>query len=65
MVPFSPLGRAFLTGAAKDVTQLPEDDLRCTIARPRFEPEAFASNSQLLVPFAEIAEKNDLSLIHI
>ena len=65
MVPFSPLGRAFLTGAAKDVTQLAEDDLRCTIARPRFEPEAFASNSRLLVPFAEIAEKNGCTMAQL
>ncbi len=65
MVPFSPLARAFLTGAAKDVTQLPDDDLRCTIARPRFEPEAFASNSRLLVPFAEIAQKNDCTMAQL
>ena len=65
MVPFSPLARAFLTGTAKDVTQLPEDDLRCTIARPRFEPEAFASNSRLLVPFAEIARKNDCTMAQL
>jgi len=43
MVPFSPLGRAFLTGAASDVTELVDGDLRTTIARPRFEPEAFRS----------------------
>ena len=61
MVPFSPLGRAFLTGKAKDVSQLPDDDLRCTIARPRFEPEAFAQNSKLLEPFGAIAQANDCS----
>jgi len=65
MVPFSPLARAFLTGKAKDVTQLPENDLRCTIARPRFEPEAFASNSQMLVPYAEIAEKNNCTMAQL
>lgn len=61
-VPFSPLGRAFLTGKAKDVDHLPDDDLRSTIARPRFEPEAFAQNIKLLVPFAEIAKTNNCSM---
>ena len=65
MVPFSPLARAFLTGKGMDVSRLPENDLRCTIARPRFEPEAFASNSRLLVPFAEIAEKNNCTMAQL
>lgn len=65
MVPFSPLARAFLTGKAVDVTQLSEKDLRCTIARPRFEPEAFKKNSELLVPFAEIAEQNNCSMAQL
>lgn len=61
-VPFSPLGRAFLTGTACDVSELPEDDLRATIARPRFEPDAFRQNSKLLVPFADIARQNDCTM---
>ncbi len=65
MVPFSPLGRAFLTGKAADVTQLTENDLRCTIARPRFEPEAFKKNSELLTPFAEIAQQNNCSMAQL
>ncbi|OED38599.1 aldo/keto reductase [Chromatiales bacterium (ex Bugula neritina AB1)] len=65
LVPFSPLGRAFLTGKAQDVSQLPENDLRCTIARPRFEPQAFAENSALLGPFAEVAEKNGCSMAQL
>ncbi len=65
MVPFSPLGRAFLTGKACDVSQLPEKDLRCTIARPRFEPEAFAENSRLLIPYAEIAEQNNCTMAQL
>ena len=56
MVPFSPLGRQFLTGQSPDVSQLPDDDLRCTIARPRFEPEAFAKNMQLMTRYGEIAD---------
>jgi len=65
LVPFSPLGRAFLTGKAKDVSQLPDDDLRCTIARPRFEPEAFAQNIKLLEPFGAIAQANDCSMAQL
>jgi len=65
MVPFSPLGRAFLTGTATDVNQLVEGDLRTTIARPRFEPEAFRQNSKLLIPFAEIAEQHKCSMAQL
>jgi aryl-alcohol dehydrogenase-like predicted oxidoreductase len=65
LVPFSPLGRAFLTGEAKDVSQLPDEDLRCTIARPRFEPEAFAQNKKLLEPFEAIAQANDCSMAQL
>ncbi len=65
MVPFSPLGRAFLTGKSADVGQLIETDLRCTIARPRFEPEAFKKNSELLVPYGKIAEENNCSMAQL
>jgi len=64
-VPFSPLARAFLTGKATDVTQLADDDIRSTIARPRFEPDAFAQNSKLLQPYADIAVKNKLSMAQL
>lgn len=47
-VPFSPLGRGFLAGSAHDVDTLAADDLRATIARPRFEPAAFRANLALL-----------------
>jgi len=64
-VPFSPLGRGFLTGKAADVTQLTDRDLRCTIARPRFEPEAYAENVKLLKPYAEIAATNNCSMAQL
>lgn len=64
-VPFSPLGRQFLTGKASDVTHLTDNDLRCTIARPRFEPAAFAENMKLLIPFSEIAAQNNLSMAQL
>lgn len=56
-VPFSPLGRQFLTGKAHPVTALADDDLRATIARPRFEPDAFAANTQLLEAFSAVADR--------
>lgn len=64
-VPFSPLGRGFLTGKAHDVTQLTKDDIRCTNARPRFEPEAFAANSKLLQPYAELAKQQGCTLAQL
>ena len=64
-VPFSPLARQFLTGKAKDVTQLTENDIRCSIARPRFEPEAFAQNVKLLEPYGEIAERVGCSMAQL
>ena len=64
-VPFSPLGRQFLTGRCGDVTTVPEDDIRATIARPRFEPEAFARNSRLLVPYAAIAGRVGCSMAQL
>jgi aryl-alcohol dehydrogenase-like predicted oxidoreductase len=65
MVPFSPLARAFLTGKATDITQMEEGDLRTSIARPRFEPEAFKKNSELLKPYAEIAEQNHCTMAQL
>lgn len=56
-VPFSPLARQFLTGKCGDVTTVLDNDIRATIARPRFEPDAFARNRELLKPFGVIADR--------
>ena len=64
-VPFSPLARQFLTGKSPDVSSLPEDGIRATIARPRFEPENFALNRKLLQPYGEIAERIGCSLAQL
>jgi aryl-alcohol dehydrogenase-like predicted oxidoreductase len=64
-VPFSPLGRGFLAGSAMDVSGLPEKDLRATIARPRFEPDAFRANQELLVPFSRIAQENGCTMAQL
>ena len=41
-VPYSPLGKGFLTGAIGKNTKLPEGDFRAST--PRFQPEAIAKN---------------------
>ena len=65
LVPFAPLARGFLTGCASDVSALSVDDIRCTNARPRFEPDAFAANETLLPPYRAIAERVGCSLAQL
>lgn len=64
-VAFSPLGRQFLTGKSTDCSTLDNSNFRATIARPRFEPENFAENEKLLVPFAEIAKREGCSMAQL
>jgi aryl-alcohol dehydrogenase-like predicted oxidoreductase len=52
-VPFSPLGRGFLSGGVKNLARLGEDDFRRT--GPRFQPENFQRNLALLTKFEAIA----------
>lgn len=52
-VPFSPLGRAFLTGRLKDMSKLGDDDLRQTM--PRFQGDNFQHNLTLLNEYEQIA----------
>ena len=52
-VPFSPLGRGFLTGRFKAMADLAEDDVRRTY--PRFQPGNFESNMQLVRKVEQIA----------
>lgn len=56
-VPFSPLGRAFLTGAVKDMSELGADDMRQTM--PRFLGDNFQHNLGLLQQFESLAEENE------
>jgi aryl-alcohol dehydrogenase-like predicted oxidoreductase len=53
-VPYSPLGRGFLTGQIRSLDDLPEDDWRR--GNPRFQEEAFAENLRLADRVAELAE---------
>lgn len=56
LVPFSPLGRGFLTGTAKRAEDYPEGDFRR--GDPRFQGENFAANMRAADAVREIAEAN-------
>ncbi|MDF2974563.1 MAG: putative aldo/keto reductase [Microvirga sp.] len=53
-VPFSPLGKGFLTGAINDGTSFAEGDIRNTL--PRFEADARTANQALVNVVGEIAD---------
>src|SRR6201999_1259229 len=53
-VPFSPLGKGFLTGAINENTQFDSTDFRSIV--PRFSPEARKANQKLVDVLGEIAE---------
>jgi aryl-alcohol dehydrogenase-like predicted oxidoreductase len=52
-VPFSPLGKGFLTGAISESTQFDASDFRNTV--PRFTPEARKANTALVELLTKIA----------
>jgi aryl-alcohol dehydrogenase-like predicted oxidoreductase len=54
-VPFSPLGKGFLTGQIADSITFADSDIRSTI--PRFEPEARKANQPIVDLVARIAER--------
>jgi aryl-alcohol dehydrogenase-like predicted oxidoreductase len=54
-VPYSPLGRGFLTGKIKKPEDLPKDDYRLTT--PRFQGENFERNLELVKRVEEIARE--------
>jgi aryl-alcohol dehydrogenase-like predicted oxidoreductase len=53
-VPFSPLGKGFLTGAIDENTQFHSTDFRNIV--PRFSPEARRANQKLVDVLGEIAQ---------
>jgi aryl-alcohol dehydrogenase-like predicted oxidoreductase len=55
LVPFSPLGRGFLTGKMNENTTFDSSDLRGTL--PRFTPEARKANQRLVDLLGQIAER--------
>ena len=56
LVPFSPLGRGFLTGHIDQTTQFGEGDIRATL--PRFTAEARAANQAVVDLLGRIARDN-------
>jgi aryl-alcohol dehydrogenase-like predicted oxidoreductase len=54
-VPFSPLGRGFLTGAITESTTFDSNDFRHVV--PRFTPEARKANQGLVDQLGRIAER--------
>lgn len=58
-VPFSPLGRGFLTGAIGAAATFAAGDLRSTI--PRFAPEALGANQALVEQVAGIARRKGVT----
>lgn len=55
LVPYSPLGKGFLTGAMSKETALADTDFRKTL--PRFTPEAMEKNQALVDLLQRIAEE--------
>ena len=62
-VPFSPLGRGFLTGAIDQNTTFAKDDFRNII--PRFTPEARSANQGLVDLLKAIAERKNATAAQI
>jgi aryl-alcohol dehydrogenase-like predicted oxidoreductase len=56
-VPYSPLGKGFLTGAMSKETKLGEGDFRSIL--PRFTPEAMEKNQALVDLLKRIAERKE------
>jgi aryl-alcohol dehydrogenase-like predicted oxidoreductase len=54
-VPYSPLGKGFLTGKMNENTKLDSTDFRSTL--PRFTPEAMKANQALIDLLASIADR--------
>jgi aryl-alcohol dehydrogenase-like predicted oxidoreductase len=53
-VPYSPLGKGFLTGAISKDTKFGKDDFRASV--PRFSPEAMEKNQALVDLLARVAK---------
>ena len=62
-VPYSPLGRGFLTGQFKSLADLPADDWRHN--DPRYQGDNFAENLKIVDTVREVAEAHGVSLAQI
>ncbi len=59
LVPYSPLGRGFLTGTAKRAEDYPDDDYRR--GDPRFQGENFDANTKAADDVRALAERKDVT----
>lgn len=59
-VPFSPLGRGFLTGQVTAESKFGEGDIRANL--PRFEQEALAANLALVDLVSDVARRKDATV---
>jgi len=57
LVPYSPLGRGFLTGTIDENTKLGNDDFRSTL--PRFQPDAIKTNQAMVNLLETIAKRKN------
>jgi len=62
-VPYSPLGRGFLTGDIRSRADLPADDWRHN--DPRYSEENFPANLKIVDAIRAVAERHDVSLARI
>jgi len=62
-VPFSPLGKGFLTGAISATTEFAKDDFRNVV--PRFSPEARQVNQALIDALTVIAQAKGATLAQV
>jgi aryl-alcohol dehydrogenase-like predicted oxidoreductase len=62
-VPFSPLGKGFLTGAISDKTEFDKTDFRSIV--PRFSEEARKANQALVDALGQIAEQKNATKAQI
>ena len=58
-VPYSPLGKGFLTGAIKETTTFDKTDFRSTL--PRFTPEALKANQAMIDLLGSIAKQKKVT----
>ena len=62
-VPYSPLGKGFLTGAIKENTTFASSDFRSTL--PRFTPEALKANQALINLLGSIGKRKNATAAQI
>jgi aryl-alcohol dehydrogenase-like predicted oxidoreductase len=62
-IPFSPLGKGFLTGAISDKTEFDKTDFRNIV--PRFSAEARKANQALVDALGQIAERKNATKAQI